>query len=187
MYINRIRKTRYGIFGIVQTGLGGFNAAVALVGFLEMLTKFEKVKEFWEAYPFFAVCAAILLFCGIRNLIIVRNCAMFNEAFEKDGEGVVTVAEISLRTGMPKKMILKRLQLLIKKQCLVNVVINFTDSEGDAEPVVVLEDKGASAFRRSSAQTEYMVISCPNCGGSCSVKKGTITKCRFCGGYIKGN
>lgn len=182
MYINRIKKMKYLIFGFIQLVIGVILGLCALFGLWEILTEFEKVESFWEAYLFFGIAGGLFLVCGIRNKRMVDNCNAFNEAFKKDGDGIVDLREISLRSGMTEEVVMKRLRCLIKKRCLVHVSIDF---EGE-RPIIVLEDHDASLFAKN-VSGGYTEVSCPNCGASCRVKEGFVGKCSFCGGYIKEN
>lgn len=180
MYISRFRKTRYQIASFLQLLFGGFFGLVTLVGIGDMITDVEEAKTYWDVNLFFLIEVVLLLYCGIRNRIIVSSCNAFDEAFQKDGDGVVDIREISLRTGMKEEVVIKRLRLLLRKKCLIHVSVNF---EGN-EPEIILEDHNASLHGKQAGK-EYMLISCPNCGGSSKVKAGVVAKCRYCGGYIK--
>ena len=182
MYINRIKKMRYMILGHIQLFIGVVFSLITLFGICTLLTDFEEAASWWQVIPFCAVIGGALLFCGIRNKILINSCNTLNETFQKDANGIVDLKEIALRSGMEEAVVWKRLQLLIKKRCLVNVAIHYDEER----PVIVLEDNDAALFRKKISKG-YTVVQCPNCGGSCTVKEGVVTKCEFCGSYIKGN
>ena len=182
MYMNRIKKTRYAIFSYFQITIAPIFIILSIMGYYDMITDYDYVASFWGIFPVMSVIGASLLYYGIRNVVTLKSCNLLNECFMRDEDGIVTVKEISLRCGMSEKAVVKRLKLLIKRKCFVNVSVQYKNDE----PVIILEDNDASIFRRNTQREEYTQVCCPNCGNVSMIKRGTIVNCRFCNGYLKG-
>ena len=185
MYINRVKRVRFLVFCWIQLFLGGIHGLFAIIGFGNMIGDFDEVRSFWGVFVVWAILAVILVYLGIKNLIVANNCRAFNEAFRSDEDGFVSMEEIAFRLGISKEKALKRLRLLIRKGCLVNIVVDFMGGN----PVVVLQDNHTQAFSSSGERKntmEFLVLRCPNCGNSCPAKRGIVSQCEFGGGYIKG-
>lgn len=180
MYINKIRKRKCLIVGIIQSYIGVFFVISGFLGTLNMIFDFKEVRSVWGMFVFMDVSGAILLYSGIRNLIATKSCVLFDNVFQKSEGRVVTMKELSVGTHMSEADTLKHVQLLLGKQCLERVSVNM---EGDA-PVIILE---SDAPKKKRHRTEYIVVRCPNCGGSCTVKRGSIANCEYCGGRVREN
>ena len=108
---------------------------------------------------------------------MIKACNAFSAALRSDDDGFVSVPEIAFRLGLSEEKAMKKLQMMIRKGCLVNVVVSFKGSK----PVVVLQEKRNQA----RGEDNFQVVRCPNCGNTCSAKIGIVNKCQFCGGFIK--
>lgn len=180
MYINKIRKRKCIVLGVIQMYVSLIFLGIGFAGTMNMLFDFNEVRSIWGVFVFMDVSGAILLSLSIRNLLAAKSCQLFDKAFQKSEGRAVTMEELSSETILSPDVALKRLQLLIKKRCLEHVSINL---EGD-QPVVVLEN---AALEGRKHITEYIVVTCPNCGGSCSVKRGSISNCEYCGRRVTGD
>ncbi|MBQ3665704.1 MAG: hypothetical protein II919_06330 [Lachnospiraceae bacterium] len=180
MYINNAKKVKCGIVGGAQMVFGMMSGIMAFVGILEVIGNDPLARDIWGFFVFLTVMTPILFYLGVNNLIVAYYSTRLNEIFLLHSDRIIPVAEITRKMSTDK--MLKYLQLMLRKKCFVNVSLNYAGTQ----PVIVLEDRAVGENARRNHMTEYIVVVCPNCGNSNSVKKGSIANCRSCGQFIKG-
>lgn len=107
---------------------------------------------------------------GKRNELAKR----YNQIFEADRDGTLSMSELKKSSGKEEEQIVKELDLLFRKGYFRDCHFKKEDSSG----VVILpgtEKKGGDAF---------VYVQCSHCGGVTRVPVGTNTVCSYCGSPI---
>ena len=180
MYISNVKKNKHIAMGIFQLIIGVFFSVIVLGGIIHITEDIHSLKDVWVYFSIFVLIQILSIFFAINNLKVASYCMRFNVIFNVNSSRVVTIEEIARKLSFDEETTLKYLQILIKKRCLINVSLSYAGPKA----VVVLEDNTDGTAGRKKL-TEYMVVVCPNCGSTNSVKKGSMSNCRFCGQYIK--
>ena len=178
--------------------IGGFNSAIFFLGIILCITNYNDMRDSLGIAVFSTLLFMIPLVIGIRMGRLVRAARRYEPAMRFDEDGMVTVEELSGRTGVAQETVRKELDQLFQKGYMINCVYERNASP----PHVRLLDPGP-AFRVSFSASmgedgpkfqasagvgggSFVTVHCSSCGAENRIRAGMSGKCSYCGSQIKG-
>jgi len=119
----------------------------------------------------------LMIYKGIKKLNLCQTAKIYNAVFKNDADGYISLSELASKTGTTKEKAMKNLNLLIKKDMLVNCYL-------DSGTTIVL---GGKSVLNNGVPEETAAVTCPNCGATNTVKVGFTGVCEYCGSKLKYN
>lgn len=164
-----IKTHFFKIFGTMLTVL-------SIVGLILSVTGYNQdFKENMVIYILILAPSLLMLCSGIRTGKIKDLADCYNNIFECDEDGVVTIDELKRQTGKQEHEIVSEIDMLLKKNYLCCCTL-----ERKGRVSVILSNGG------DGADSGFVNAVCSVCGGTTRVRAGKGGVCQYCGRSLKG-
>jgi len=182
MFISKGKTTFSSLIGIVFCLIGGSTAAFWFLAVILSITgEIEATNSrAGDALMslFIALIGSLITYIGVRKIRFVNKAKMLDSIFCGDMDGEIPISNAAILMGMSEADFVKLFSKLVSKGYIINA--HFNNEVGECGlPRIVLNSSTAK-------NVEYVVVRCPGCGASNSIRKGFVGKCNFCGNDIKG-
>lgn len=179
MYSNSSKITQSKVKMIILIIFFGFFSFFWLAGMIGGLTGDERLAESLNVYIPFLIKNIIIIYWATRRIRLCNLARMYNQYFEADQIGEITVLELAKKMGEENEKVLKELEKMIQKNFLINVHM-----EKKSVAKIILENPMFEAKRAEEQNGSRISINCPHCGGLNTILEGKSSICEYCGSGI---
>lgn len=177
---NQMAKTK--IISIIQLICG---CVIALFSFLMVTVGVTQIKDSTDVglCIFFVITLAIgilLIALGVQRRKIIAKFLLYTSMLSQDSEK--SLDTLSRVTNDPIDRITKNINKMLSYGLLHNVSIDYNKN-----CIVHLDRNSVEPIDDLTAPKEapkYVIVKCPNCGGTNKIIEGTTSKCEYCGSFI---
>ena len=140
MYVNKNKLFIYNLFSVAMILAGGFFSFIFLLALCLELTGDKLHTDNIVITGLTAICCVIILIIGIIRIRFSGNINKFNNLFENDPDGILSVNKTAQLYGMTESKFTILFHKFIRKGFLINCSL-----ENQEDFVIVLNNGGKTA------------------------------------------
>lgn len=176
MYINKNKLFIYELISVAMIIISGFFTFIFLLAVCLEFTSDTLHIDNIVITVFSVICCILILIVGIHRFKFSGNVNKFNNIFENDPDGILSVKKTAHIFGITEQEFANLFYKLTKKGFLTNCSLD------NQEDFVIVLNNGST-----TVEERFDIVICPNCNANNSIKIGFVQECKFCGAKISNN